>query len=41
MVFELVEFNNILIDENEFVAPAGFEKVSNDELNEILESFQE
>lgn len=41
MVFELVEYNNILIDETEFLAPKDYKEISNKELNDILQSFQE
>ncbi|MBN2890788.1 MAG: hypothetical protein JXL97_02885 [Bacteroidales bacterium] len=41
MVFELVEFNNIQIDDSEFIFPTDYEEITNQELNEILESFQE
>jgi len=41
MVFELIEFKNILINENEFLAPPDYEEITSQELNDILQSFQE
>ncbi len=40
MVFELEEFNNIAIDINEFNPPADYKKVSTQEINDLLKSFQ-
>lgn len=41
MVFELIEFNSVVVDEKEFLSPAGYKKIPNAELNDILQSFQE
>ncbi len=41
MVFKLVEFNRVAIDENEFIAPSDYTHITATELNDILKSFQE
>ncbi len=41
MIFELKEFKNIKVSEAEFMAPSDYKEITTQELNEILESFQE
>ncbi len=39
MLFELKKYNKISVNNNEFEKPKGYKKISNKELNEILQSF--
>ena len=41
MIFELVDFNNIKISEKDFQIPDDYEELSTEELNKILQDFQQ
>jgi hypothetical protein len=41
MIFELEDFNKIEIDDNEFLPPDDYKKISGQELKDILKSFQQ